>query len=181
MSVASTEIPGYTVGTWAIDPVHSEVSFSVKHLGIAKVKGRFDEFEGELTTAEDPEKSAVTATIRTASVSSGNADRDTHIRAEDFLHSEAFPAMTFTSTGVRAADGDLLVDGELTVRDVTRPVTLALEVNGFGTGMDGKPAAGFTATTEIRRSEFGVAPGVPAAALGDVIRITLEIEANQRA
>ncbi|GAB2593079.1 YceI family protein [Streptomyces capparidis] len=172
--------PGYTAGTWIIDATHSEVAFTVKHLGIAKVRGRFDDFEGRITTAEDPLRSTVTATIRTASVSTGNGQRDAHIRAEDFLHTEAFPEMTFTSAAVRPAQDGFLVDGDLTIRGVTRPVTLALEVNGIGTGFDGKPALGASATTTVSRSDFGVTAGPAGAVIGDAITITLEVEANRQ-
>ncbi|MGW6056061.1 YceI family protein [Streptomyces sp. NPDC055189] len=178
LSIAA--LPGYSAGVWIIDATHSEVSFSVKHLGIAKVRGRFDSFEGRIVTGEDPGESSVVATIHTGSVSTGSAQRDDHVRAEDFLHVEAFPDMTFSSTGVRAAKDAFLVDGDLTLRGVTRPVTLALELNGFGNGFDGKPAVGFSATTEIRRSDFGVSAGPAGAVVGDVITISLEVEANQQ-
>jgi polyisoprenoid-binding protein YceI len=178
-SAQLTALPGYTVGTWVIDPTHSEVAFSVKHLGIAKVRGRFDSFEGQIITAENPLESSVTATINTASVSTGNGQRDEHVRAEDFLHADAFPVMTFTSTRLRADGDGFLVDGELTLRDITRPVTLALELNGFGTGFESKPAVGFSATTEISRSQFGVTAGPASAVVGDTIKITIEVEANQ--
>ncbi|NGO70828.1 YceI family protein [Streptomyces boncukensis] len=173
-------LPGYTTGTWTIDPVHSEISFTVKHLGIAKVRGRFDAVEGQIVTAENPLESTVSATVHTPSVSTGNDQRDGHVRAEDFLHTEQHPEMTFRSTGVRAASGDRFsVDGELTLRGVTRPVTLDVELNGFGTGMDGKPAIGLSASTEINRSDFGVTAGPAGAVVGEAVRITLEIEANQ--
>jgi polyisoprenoid-binding protein YceI len=179
-TLTAAALPGYTTGTWDIDPAHSEVSFSVKHLGIAKVRGRFDTFEGRITTADNPLDSSVTATIRTASISTGNAQRDEHVRGEDFLHTEAFPEMTFTSTGVRTTGDGLLVDGELTLRGVTRPVTLTVEPNGFGTGFDGKPAVGLSATTKISRADFGVTAGPAGAVVGDVITITIEVEANRR-
>ncbi|GAA2063672.1 YceI family protein [Streptomyces albiaxialis] len=176
----AASIPGYTTGTWAIDPIHSEVAFSVKHLGIAKVRGRFDEFEGQIVTAEDPLDSTVTATIRTASVSTGNEQRDEHVRTADFLNVEEAPEMTFRSTGLRAnGSAGFQVDGELTLRGVTRPVTLDLELNGFGQGMEGKPALGLSASTEISRSDFGVTAGPASAVVGDTIKITLDVEANQ--
>lgn len=172
---------GYSAGTWAIDATHSEVSFSVKHLGIAKVRGRFDSFEGRVVTGENPLDSSVTATIHTDSVSTGNAQRDEHVRAEDFLHAAVFPSMTFRSIAIRAADegAGFLVEGELTLRGVTRPVSLALELGSFGTGFEGKPAVGFSASTEIRRSQFGVSAGPAGAMVGDVIKISLEMEANR--
>jgi polyisoprenoid-binding protein YceI len=171
--------PGYSVGTWVIDPVHSEAAFTVKHLGISKVRGRFHELEGRIVTAENPLESTVSATILTTSVSTGNGQRDAHIQAEDFLHSEEFPEITFASTAVRPSEDGFAVEGELTIRGVTRPVTLDLEIEGFGTGMDGKPAAGFSATTKIKRNDFGVTGGAAGVAVSDAITITLDIEANQ--
>ncbi|MEU5438642.1 YceI family protein [Streptomyces sp. NPDC020719] len=177
---AAAALPGYTPGTWTIDPIHSEVAFSVRHLGIANVRGRFDAFEAEIVLAEDPLESSVTAAIQIASVSTGHEQRDNHIRSEDFLHAAEFPEMTFRSTGVRAADGDgFLVDGELTVRGVTRPVTLDLELIGFGKGYEGRSVAGFSATTQISRKAFGVHGGAGGAALGDTVKITLDVEAGQ--
>ncbi|MFE3201982.1 YceI family protein [Embleya sp. NPDC055664] len=180
MTTSVETIPGYIAGNWTIDPVHSDVSFSVRHLGVAKVRGRFDTFEGSIVTAENPLESSVTASIETASVNSNNKMRDDHIRNEDFLDTDGFPTLTFTSTGVRAESALVYqVDGDLTLRGVTKPVTLELELNGFGTGFDGSPVAGFTATTEISRSDFGVTGGAAGAAVGDKITIVLEIEAKQ--
>lgn len=171
--------PGYVAGTWNIDPLHSEVAFSVKHLGIAKVRGRFDTFSGQIVTAENPLESTVTATIDASSISTRSEQRDAHLRNDDFLKTDEFPELTFTSTGVRA-DGDaFLVDGELTLRGVTRPVTLALEVNGFGKGFEGTPIAAFSASTEINRTEFGVTGGAAGAMVSETITITLEAEATQ--
>lgn len=176
----AASLPGYTSGTWVIDPIHSEVAFSVKHLGIAKVRGRFDEFEGQIVTAEDPLDSSVNATIRTGSVSTGNEQRDQHVRTADFLNTEESPEMTFRSTGIRAnGSAGFQLDGELTLRGVTRPVSLDLELHGFGQGMEGKPALGLSASTEISRSDFGVTAGPASSVVGDTIKITLDVEANQ--
>lgn len=174
-------VPGYRSGVWTIDPVHSEVSFVVRHLGISRVRGRFESFEGEIVTGENPLDSSVTATIHTASLSTAKEDRDNHVRSEEFLHVEEFPAMTYRSTGIRRGKKDgLQLDGELTLRGVTRPVSLELEVVGFGEGMTGKPAAGFAANGEIRRSEFGVGPteGPLGAVVSDTVSLTLNVEAN---
>lgn len=178
--VSAADLPGYAPGTWVIDPIHSEIAFSVRHLGIANVRGRFDEFEGEIVLAENPLESSVTATIKIASVSTAHEQRDNHIRSEEFLHAEEFPEMTFRSTGIRpGSGGGFLADGELTVRGVTRPVTLDLEVNGFSKGYEGRAMAGFSATTQISRKAFGVHGGATGAALGDTIKITLDVEASQ--
>ncbi|WHM38044.1 YceI family protein [Streptomyces sp. BPTC-684] len=179
-TASAADLPGYAPGTWAIDPIHSEIAFSVRHLGIANVRGRFDEFAGEIVLAENPLESSVNATIKIASVSTAHEQRDAHIRSEEFLHAEEFPEMTFRSTGIRPGGGDgFLADGELTVRGVTQPVTLDLELNGFSKGYEGRAAAGFSATTQISRKAFGVHGGPGGAALGDTIKITLEVEASR--
>jgi polyisoprenoid-binding protein YceI len=180
MTTEVAKIDGYVAGTWVIDPVHSQVEFTVRHLGVAKVRGRFDAFEGQIVTAEDPLESSVTATIQTASVSTGNAQRDEHVHGDDFLAVESHPTMSFSSTGVRVDGDDFILDGELTLRGVTKPVSLALEVNGFGTGFEGKPLIGLSASTEINRSEFGVTAGAASVAVGEKVKITLEIEANKQ-
>jgi len=181
MTTPTATIPGYIAGTWDIDPVHSDVSFIVRHLGVSKVRGRFDTFSGSIVTAENPLESAVTATIDATSVSTRNEQRDGHVRSEDFLHTDEHPELTFKSTGVRFEDGETFVlDGELTVRGVTKTVPLVLEVNGFGDGMQGGKVAGFSATTEISRKEFGVTGGPAGGVVGDKIQIHLEIEANLR-
>jgi polyisoprenoid-binding protein YceI len=183
MSTAAVEIPGYVAGTWAVDPVHSEVSFVVRHMMVSKVRGRFDKYEGTFVTAEDPLKSSVTATVDLNSINTGQEQRDAHIRSADFFHVEEHPTMTFASTGVRAGDdGDFLLDGDLTIRGTTKPVTFKLEISGFGPDAYGGTRAGFSATTEINRMDFGVAfngpiPGVPGGvAVSEKVTVNLEIE-----
>jgi polyisoprenoid-binding protein YceI len=178
----SVEIPGYVAGTWAIDPVHSEVGFSARHFGVSKVKGRFDKFEGTFVTGEDPLSSSVSATIDATSINTNQEQRDAHIRSADFFHVEEHPTLTFTSTGIKDDGGDYLLEGDLTIRGVTKPVALKLEVNGFGPDAYGGTRAGFTATGDINRSDFGVSfngpiPGVPGGVIvSEKIGITLEIE-----
>ena len=177
-----TDIPGYIAGTWAIDPVHSEVSFVVRHMAVSKVRGRFDKFDGTIVTAEDPLASTVTATIDATSISTGQEQRDAHIRSADFFHIEEHPTFTFTSTGVRPDGGNFLLDGDLTIRGNSHPVTFKLEVGGFGPDAFGGTRAGFSAQTEINRHDFGVSfngpiPGVPGGvAVSENVNITLEIE-----
>jgi polyisoprenoid-binding protein YceI len=183
MTTAAVEIPGYVTGNWTIDPVHSEVSFVVRHMMVSKVRGRFDKFEGTIQTAADPLASAVTATVDLSSVNTGNETRDNHIRSEDFFHVEKHPTMTFRSTGIRPDGEDYLLDGDLTLRDVTRPVTFRLELNGFGPDPYGGTRAGFSATAEINRNDWNVSynGAIPGASngvvLSDKVTITLEIEA----
>ena len=179
-STTST-IPGYLVGTWTIDPAHSDVSFSVKHMMVSKVRGRFSAFEGELVTAEDPLQSSVTATIDMASIDTNQAQRDAHIRSADFFEVETHPTMTYRSTGIRPDGEDFLVDGELTLKGVTKPVTLTLELGGFGPDAFGGTRAGFSASTTINRRDFGVDISMPmdggGVVVGDKITINLDIQA----
>jgi polyisoprenoid-binding protein YceI len=182
MSTAAVEIPGYIAGTWAIDPVHSEVSFQVRHMMVSKVRGRFDTFEGTFVTAENPLESTVTASIDLGSINTGQEQRDAHIRSADFFEVEKHTHMTFASTGLRGDGSDFLLDGDLTLKGVTKPVTFKLEVSGFGPDAYGGTRAGFSATTEINRHDFGVSfngpiPGVPGGvAVSEKVTINLEIE-----
>jgi polyisoprenoid-binding protein YceI len=182
MTETAVEIPGYVTGTWSIDPVHSEVSFVVRHMMVSKVRGRFDKFEGTIQTAPNPLQSSVTATVDLSSVNTGNETRDNHIRSEDFFHIEKHPEMTFRSTGVRADGQDFLLDGDLTLRGITNPVTFQLEVNGFGPDPYGGTRVGFTAQTEINRNDWNVSfngaiPGSSSGlVLSDKVLINLEIE-----
>jgi polyisoprenoid-binding protein YceI len=178
----SVEIPGYVAGTWAIDPVHSEVGFSARHFGVSKVKGRFDKFEGTFVTGADPLASSVTATIDATSINTNQEQRDAHIRSADFFHVEDHPTITFVSTGIKEDGDEYLLEGDLTIRGTTKPVALKLELNGFGPDAYGGTRGGFTATTDINRTDFGVSfngpiPGVPGGVVvSEKIGITLEIE-----
>jgi polyisoprenoid-binding protein YceI len=180
-ATTQTSIPGYVAGTWTIDPVHSEVGFSVRHMMVSKVRGRFATFSGKLVTGENPLDSSVTAEIDLASIITGSEQRDQHIRSADFFEVETYPTMTYRSTGVRVEDGDFVVDGDLTLKGVTKNVPLRLELNGFGPDAYGGTRAGFTATAEINRRDFNVNFNAPmqngGAVVSDKITIHLEIEA----
>jgi len=179
----TTSIPGYLAGTWDIDPVHTDVSFAVRHMMVGKVRGRFATVSGEIVTGDDVTGSSVTASIDSASVDTGNAQRDGDLRSARFLDVEKYPLWTFRSTGVRADGDGFAVDGELTIRDITRPVTLALEVNGFGPDASGGTRAGFSAAATIDRNDFGVDTKLPldgGVVVGDKVQVTLEIEAVLR-
>ena len=131
-NVTATEIPGYTAGTWNIDPTHSDVSFIVRHMMVSKVRGHFEKFSGQIVTAEDPSESTVSAVVDATSFNTRNVDRDNHIRSADFLEVDKYPTLEFRSTGLRAhGGGEYALDGELTVHGVTRPVPFQLELNGF--------------------------------------------------
>ena len=180
-TITAGSIPGYLSGTWAIDPVHSEVGFSVRHMMVSKVRGKFTTFEGQLVTGADPLASSVTATIDLTSIDTGNADRDNHVRSADFFDVDQNKTMTFRSTGVRADGADFVLDGELTLKGVTKPVSLRLELGGFGPDSYGGTRAGFTAHGEIVRSDFGVSFNAPletgGVVLADKVTVQLEIEA----
>jgi polyisoprenoid-binding protein YceI len=184
-SAEAATIPGYVAGTWTIDPVHSEVGFAVRHMMVSKVRGKFKTFSGEIITGESPLGSSVTAEIDLASIDTGADQRDAHIRSADFFEVEKYPTMTYRSTGVRADGDGYVLDGDLTLKGVTRPVSLALELNGFGPDPYGGTRAGFTATTEINRRDFGVNFSAPmqngGAVVADKITIHLEIEAVLKA
>jgi polyisoprenoid-binding protein YceI len=183
-STTAVQIPGYVVGTWDIDASHSTVGFSVRHMMVSKVRGYFREFSGEIVTAEDPAQSSVTATIDLGSIDTRQEQRDAHIRSADFFDVENHPQMTFRSTAVRTDGADWTVEGDLTIKGITKPVTLALELNGFGPDAYGGTRAGFSAKTEISRSEFGVDIQMPmdggGVVVGDKISVELEIEAVLR-
>jgi polyisoprenoid-binding protein YceI len=178
----SVQIPGYVAGTWAIDPVHSEVSFTVRHMMVSKVRGRFDKFEGTIVTAEDPLASSVTASVDLSSINTGQEQRDAHIRSADFFEVEKYPEMTFVSTAVKTAEEGFILEGDLTLKGITRPVAFNLEVNGIGPDAYGGTRIGFSAETQIGRSDFGVSfngpiPGVPGGAVvSENVTINLEVE-----
>jgi polyisoprenoid-binding protein YceI len=176
-------ITGYVPGTWAIDTTHSEIGFSVRHLMVSKVKGVFRDFSGIFVTAENPFDSSVEATVVLSSVDTGNADRDAHLRSADFFDTDQHTLLTYRSTGIRYDDEDgFVVDGELTLRGVTKQVPLQLEIHGFQQATPfGDTRTGFTATGEIDRRDFGVSFNMAleggGVGLGNKVQITLEIEA----
>jgi polyisoprenoid-binding protein YceI len=183
-TAATTSIPGYLAGAWDIDTSHSDVSFTIRHMMVSKVRGRFGKFSGEIVTGENLADSTVTATIDATSIDTNNEQRDGHIRSADFFDVENHPEWTFRSTALRVDGEDLALDGELTIKGVTRPVTLALEVNGFGPDAWGGTRAGFSASTTIDRNDFGVDIKMPldggGVVVGDKVQIHLEIEAVLR-
>ena len=178
-----TEIP---TGTWTIDPAHSDVSFTVRHMMVSKVRGHFRAFSGEIVVpeavvSEDQPQASVTATIDLASIDTNNPQRDEHLRSADFLDVRRYPTMTYRSTGVSRDGEDLVVDGELTLHGMTRPVRLEVEFNGVTTDPYGGRRAGFSATAQINRRDFGIDMTMPmdggGVVVGDKITIQLEIEA----
>lgn len=152
----TVDIPGYRPGTWVLDPSHSEVTFSVRHMMISKVRGAFGIKSATLIAPENPLETKVEANVDVASIDTNDEGRDAHLRSEDFFDVENHPNMEFVSTGARYDDGEFLVDGDLTIRGVTKPVTFELEFGGFGQDPFGDYKAGASATTVINREDFGL-------------------------
>ena len=173
-----------STGTWAIDPVHSTVGFSVRHLMVSKVRGQFDTFSGTITVAPDGTPS-VHAEIAVDSVNTRNEQRDAHVRSADFFDAETYPVATFTSTSVRADGDHYVLDGDFTLKGVTRPISLDLEFNGINPGMGHGEVAGFEASVVLNRKDFGIDIDIPletgGAVVGDKVTITLEIEVLKQA
>ncbi len=181
MSTASaateTALP---TGTWQVDPVHSSVEFHVKHLGIATVKGHFNEFEGTLEVT--PEGAKAYGTVKAASVDTRQAQRDEHLRSPDFFDAANYPEIAFQSTAITPLDEDSFeITGDLTIHGVTRPVTLQASLEGTESDPQGNPRVGVSASTQISRSDFdikfGVALGSGNAVVSDKVKILLDISA----
>jgi polyisoprenoid-binding protein YceI len=184
MSTPTVTIPGYVVGTWDIDPVHSDVSILARHFVVSKVRGHFNEYSGEIVTAENPLDSTVTATIKAASIDTRSEQRDGHIRSADFLDTDTHEHIVFKSTGLSADGDDFVAHGELTLHGVTKPVDLKLELNGFGPDPYGGTRVGFSAKTTVLRKDFGmnfnaIVEG-SGAVVSDKLEVALEIEAVLR-
>ena len=167
-------------GTWVLDTSHSSVEFIARHLMISKVRGAFGAFSGTVTVADPVESSSVEVVIEAASFSSGDEGRDGHVRGEDFLDVERFPKITFTGSGPRQKGSAWVLPGELTIRDVTRPIELAVEALGVIADPWGTEKAAFSASTEIDREEFGVtwnaALETGGVLVGPKVRIEIEVQ-----
>ena len=174
-----------TPGTWTVDPSHSSVSFVARHLMVSKVRGSFGSFSGTITIAEDLLESSVEATLDVASISTGDDGRDEHLRSGDFFDLEQFPTWTLTSTGLRADGDDYVMTADLTIKGVTRPVEFEVEFEGMATDPWGNTKAGFEATAEINRKDFGlewnVALDAGGVLVGEKVKIELDIQAVKAA
>jgi polyisoprenoid-binding protein YceI len=183
------EYKGSTIpaaGTYVFDPVHSVVSFSVRHMMVSKVRGKFAFPQGEFVIADDPLQSAVEVDLDASSIETGDAQRDGHLKSPDFLDVDRFPKLTFKSTHVRHVNGDKWeLVGDLTIKDVTRPVTLDLEVSGAGKDPWGNVKVGFEATTKINRDDWGLSYNAVletgGVLIGKDITIELAVEAAAKA
>jgi polyisoprenoid-binding protein YceI len=179
-AVSTRDFNGLTIptpGTFSIDPTHTRVGFMARHLMVSKVRGSFTDVTGEIVVGEDPTTSSVNATIQAASITTGVEQRDGHLRTSDFLEVEKFPTVEFRSTGVTNVDGnEFTLGGELTIKDVTKPVTLKVEFEGATRSPYGKDVFGFTATTEIDREEWGITYNMALEAGGVMISKNVKIE-----
>lgn len=184
-SQSTTATPPLVPGTWDIDPSHSNVECVVRHL-FSRVRGRFTDFAGTIEVGADPLQSSASVTVQAASIDTNHDERDTHLRNADFLDAEHFPTLTFQSAQVRDLDGEgrFRLDGELTIRGVTKPVALDVEYLGSSDDPWGGTRAGFSARTEIDRDDFGATWNVVLETggllVGRRVLVELEIEAVLR-
>ena len=173
-------------GTYELDAAHKRVGFVVRHLMVSKVRGNFAEAAATITIAENPLESSVTASITTASVFTGQPDRDNHLRTGDFFEAEKYPTIEYRSTGIKSWDGnEFVLTGELTIKDVTRPVDLFVEFEGVGRSPYGFDVFGFSATTEIDREDWGLTYNMALESggvmIGKKVKIEIEGEAIRQA
>ncbi|MCW2650216.1 MAG: YceI family protein [Mycobacterium sp.] len=167
-------------GRWAVDPHHSFIGFTIRHLGVSKVHGRFNRFDADIVIGETLDTTTITATVDVASIDTANADRDRNVLSPALFDVAKRPTMVFRSTRVTGAGSEYRVDGELTIGEVTRPIVLAAEFGGIESFPGGPRHAGFEATMEIRRKDFGIdvelPPAVSAVMLGEVVKAELDLE-----
>jgi len=171
------DVPIPAPGTFDLDPAHTRIGFSARHMMVSKVRGRCGEFTGSITVADAPFQSTAEAVIKTASMDTGNADRDAHLTGDDFLNVEKFPEITFRSTRVTGRQGHVFtVLGDLSIKDVTREVELTLDLEGVGNSPWGKQVMGFSLSTEINREDFGMTWNVAVEGGGVLVGKTVKIE-----
>jgi len=174
-----SSLSNLTPGTWNVDATHSEVGFTARHLMVSKVRGQFKDFTAVVTVGQPFEQSTVEATVQLASIDTNAADRDTHLRSADFFDIENHPAMTFKSTQVT----DSSLEGDLTIKGITKPVTFDLEFGGISADPWGGTRAGFEATAEINRKDFDLTWNVAIEGggllVGETVKIALDVELVQ--
>ncbi|WP_417508468.1 YceI family protein [Microbacterium sp.] len=180
--MTTIDIPGYRAGTWTLDPSHSEVTFSVRHMMISKVRGTFGVKSATMIAPENPLDAKVEASVDVTSIDTNDEGRDGHLRSADFFDTENFPTMEFVSTGARVEGGDFFVDGDLTIRGTTKPVSFEFEFGGFGQDPYGNYKAGASASTTINREEFGLtwnaALETGGVLVGKDVTITLDLQGS---
>jgi polyisoprenoid-binding protein YceI len=177
--IMTTTIPA---GKWKIDTTHSEIGFSIKHLMISKVKGKFNSFKGEVITTDNPTDFSVTGTVDVDSIDTNQKDRDQHLRTGDFFEAEKYPTINFVSTKITHVKGDdYKLEGDFTLRGVTKPIVLNVEFGGITQNLYGQTVAAASATGEINREDFGLTYNSALEAggvlLGDTVKLNLEVQA----
>ncbi|MCW2131131.1 YceI family protein [Arthrobacter sp. VKM Ac-2550] len=167
-----------TPGTWNLDTSHTEIGFVVRHAGISKVRGQFTEADATLVVGDSLAASSVEATVKTASFDSNDDNRDGHVKSADFFDVEQFPHMTFKANEVQGSPEEFKLGGELTIKDTTKPVTFDVEFGGMAVDPFGSTRAGFSASTQISRKEFGITWNAALEAggvlVGDKVTITVD-------
>ena len=176
----------HLTGDYTIDPAHSRIGFAVRHAMVTNVRGEFTEYEGKLhLDGSDPSKSTAELVIKVASIDTKQAQRDEHLRTGDFFAAETHPEITFRSTSAEEADGDYLLHGDLTIKGVTRPVTLDLEYTGAATDPYGAQRAGFEGGATVDRTDWGLtynaALETGGVLIGEKVKLTLDISAVKAA
>lgn len=168
-------------GTYVIDPAHSEIGFVARHAMVTKVRGSFKEFEGTATTGENLAGATIDLTINVASVDTRSADRDGHLKSADFFDVEKYPSITFKSTDIKSDGSDLVVTGDLTIMETTKPVTVEFEYNGAAVDPFGNERIGFEGKTVVNRKDFGLTWNAALEAGGvlvsDKVTLTFDISA----
>lgn len=177
--VDGREVPA--VGTWAIDPTHTQAEFVARHLMVSKVRGGFADLSGSIVVADDPTDSTVEIVLQTASVSSGTADRDAHITSEDFFDVATYPEIRFVSTSVEPSGSDWRLHGDLTIKGVTNPVTLDFSFLGIISDPWGNGKAVFSASAEVEREQWGLTWNVPLEGGGVLVSKTIKLEIEAQA
>ncbi|MCW2679914.1 MAG: Polyisoprenoid-binding protein [Frankiales bacterium] len=180
MTAPTTTVPATLTGDWVIDPTHSSIGFTARHAMVTKVRGTFEQFEGKAhLDAEDPAASTASVTIQVASINTRQAQRDEHLRTNDFFDAPTFPEITFTSTGVEVVSADVYrLTGDLTVKGTTKPVSIDFELAGVATDVYDNVRAGFEGKATINRSDFGVTWNAPLETGGVLVsdKIVLEFD-----
>ncbi|WP_405057109.1 YceI family protein [Kribbella sp. NBC_01505] len=184
VSTPTTSIPGLVSGTYSLDTAHTEIGFTVRHL-MTKVRGTFREFSGEIVVKDSLEDSTANVTVELASVHTRNDQRDGHLRSGDFFDAENTPKMTFTSTALKAEGEDYILAGELTIKDVSKPIELAFEFLGVDQNAYGQTIIGFEASASISRKDWGIDFNIPLEGgkllIGDKVEIHLDVQAALQA
>ncbi len=179
----STPTSSDLAGTWTVDPSHSSVGFTVRHMMVSKVRGRFTDYHAAIRIDEDPIRSKVSATVQLASIDTNDDARDEHLRSAEFFDVANRPVMTFESTGLSGSGSDYELAGDLTIGDVSKPIVFDVEFHGVGKNPWGATVAGFSAKTTISREEFGLtwnqALETGGFLVGDKVNLEVEIEASK--